>query len=46
MLHIFLTLITLHRLKSAILRLMLGEQISSYFNAAIIGAVDKTIFTL
>lgn len=46
MLYIFFTLIALHRLKSAILRLMLCEQISSYFNAAIIGAVNETIFTL
>ena len=45
-LNIFLALIALHSLKSAIFRLVLGEQIRSYSHAAIIGAVDKTIFTL
>jgi len=45
-LNVFLALITLHSLKSAVFRLVLGEQIRSYSHAAIIVTVYKTIFTL
>jgi len=45
-LNILLALITLNRLKWAIIRFMNGEQIRSHFHAAIIGAVDETVLTL